>query len=256
MSKRRCQHFALLSALAVILIPVGFVLRSQRSHEALNRQLIAALVKSDRGQPYGVSCDDQEALALVNAGADPNAPFEPPPAPSLGELWNYLVHRSPLPSNHSPSAFLIVCGALFNDPSNRGIHIFGDGRMSSAPLVQLMIRHGANVETKDENGFTALLYAAASHNVKTLDVLLEHGVDVNAKVHSAGGSPLFWAVDSSDSPTASPDEGAAQKTVQRLLAHGADPNLPGRKGRTPLQIAQRYHRSDIVALLKAAGAKD
>jgi len=256
MIKRRFQRFALLSGLAVLLIPVGFALRSQRSHEALNRQLIAALVKSDKGRPYGVSCDDREALALVNADADPNAPFEPPLAPSLGELWNYLVHRSPLPSNHSPTAFMIVCGAFVNDPSNPGIHVLGDGRMDSAPLVEVMIRHGANVEAKDENGWTALICAAGSHNVKTLDVLLEHGVDVNAKGYAASGSPLFWAVDSSDSPTASPDKHAAQKTVQRLLAHGADPNVPGRKGRTLLQIAQRYSRSDIVTLLKKAGAKD
>lgn len=41
----------------------------------------------------------------------------------------------------------------------------------------------------------------------------------------------------------------------RLLAHGANPNLPATNGKTILQLAQQRHCADIVALLRQAGAK-
>ena len=113
MNKRRRYRAVLVLGTVGLLLTVacGLWLRSDRRQEALNRQLIAALVKGDLPPQFHYQYDDREALALVDAGADPNTPLVPSPAPSLRQLWNYVIHRSPLPANDSPSAFLIACGA-------------------------------------------------------------------------------------------------------------------------------------------------
>ena len=43
--------------------------------------------------------------------------------------------------------------------------------------------------------------------------------------------------------------------IRLLLANGADPNLADKSGKTPLILAQQSKLSDIITLLKNAGAK-
>jgi hypothetical protein len=252
MNKRRLYRAGLLLGTVGLLITgvCGLWLRSYRRQEALNRQLIAALVKGDRWRwRQETSYDYQEALSLVNAGADPNTPLNPLPAPSLRQPWNYVIHRSPLPVNHSPSAFLIACGAWWTENDDRKLHeVPGE---NPVPLIQAMFRHGANAEARGEDGWTPLIYAVCQGNRETLDVLLAHGVNANAKAED-GESPLYWAMYGSVSNVSSKDIDGTSDTVLALLAHGADPNLPDRGG-TLLQFAAE--RPYLVAILRRAGAK-
>jgi hypothetical protein len=147
MNKRRFKRFALFTGLAGLLLAGGLwlCLWSLQRQQALNRQLIAALVQRD----------DQKALMLVNAGADPNTRLKALPPPSFHQWWNFLVHRSPLPVNDSPTAFLLVCGEVWTDvvPSQgRPFTIYDCSAQSAAKLMQPMLKHGANIEAKDENG--------------------------------------------------------------------------------------------------------
>ena len=231
----------------------GLWLWSHQRQEALNRQLIAVLVKGDfwRRRQQEPPYDYQEALSLVNAGADPNTPLKPLPAPSLRQLCKCLIHRSPLPVNHSPTAFLMACGAYWGESSDRPkLHIV-DGE-NPGPLIQAMLKHRANTEVKGgEVGWTPLIYAAYEHHIKTVNVLLEHGVDTNAKAED-GGLPLYWAMYCSVNNASSSDLAGTSGIVLSLLAHGAAPNLPDRNG-TLLQFAA--YRPYLVTLLKHAGAK-
>jgi ankyrin repeat protein len=126
---------------------------------------------------------------------------------------------------------------------------------------------GANIDDRfappgvrdDENGgFTPLLFAAQQGDVDTARVLLDSGADVNDAAAN-GASALVIAVHSGHSTLAAfllergADANAAgagytalhaailrgdQVTVDTLLAHGADPNLPIAKG-TPVRRASR-----------------
>jgi len=248
MNRHRFQCAVLLLGIVGLLL-MGVCelwLWSYRRQEALNRQLIAALVNGHRGQQETPD-DYKEALSLVNAGADPNTPWKLLPAPSLRQLWNSLVHHSPLPINDSPTAFLIACGVYWTD--NDG-YIYGGSLLDRAPLVADMLQHGANVEVKYKDGWTPLTFVAFQRDRETLDVLLAHGVNVNAKGYS-DCSPLYWAMHSAMDELPSEDKETAN-IVLALLAHGADPNLPDGGG-TLLQ--QAVTRPDLVALLKRAGAK-
>src|SRR5579863_9697761 len=104
MRRKRAAQI-MLFLLICLFVSTGLWLRAERRQYALNRQLIAALVKGD----------NQRALALVNAGADPNMRYKPIPAPSLLQLVRQLLHRSPPPINGSPTTLSIACGAPWND---------------------------------------------------------------------------------------------------------------------------------------------
>jgi len=238
--RRRYRAVLVLGTVCLLMVGAGGLwLRSVRRQEALNRQLIAALVKDD----------PKQALALVNAGADPNTPLEPMSPPSLTQLWNHLIHRTEPARNASPSAFFMACGAYTSSADFRFLGIHTD----EPELVETMLQHGARKNAKQYNGMTPLLWSISVRRPKTAGALIEHGVDVNAQV-GGGFTALSWAV--FESRTDNPSERSKDTNIVRqLLAHGANPNVPGPNGLTPLQMAHNSNRPDLVALLKQAGAK-
>jgi ankyrin repeat protein len=60
--------------------------------------------------------------------------------------------------------------------------------------IKFMLDHGADVNARDEDGRTALIFAANSNGVplKTVKLLMDRGADVNAKT-SEGWTPLYVA---------------------------------------------------------------
>jgi ankyrin repeat protein len=232
MNKRRLQRAVLLMASVGLLFAgaCGLWLRSRQRQAALNRHLLAAVVKYDYRQ----------ALALVNAGADPNTPYKPLPAPSLKQLWDYLYHRSVLPVNDNPTAFMIACGWCWWDENGSIVALKGP---DAPQLVQTMLEHGADLNMKDHDGWTPLMGAASANHPKTIGVLLDHGVNINAKAQN--GCTALLAV----APNGPPD------IIRQLVTHGADPNLAANDGTTALQLAQAAGRLDLMAVLRKAGAK-
>ena len=86
------------------------------------------------------------------------------------------------------------------------------------------------------------LNTAAMHGfADTTSLLLATGVDVNA--YDEEFTALWRAV-----------EACRTKTVELLLEHEADPNLPRKKGSSPLQIAVSRGQLGIVRMLVAKGA--
>ncbi len=254
---------SLLLLLTLVLAVVGarglWVWKAKRQY-ALNRQLIAALKNNDAKQ----------ALALVNRGADPNTRYNPPPAPTLTQLFNHLLHRSLVPANDSPTAFLMACGANWN-VSSKDIK-YGDDSPRNVSLIRAMLTHGGDSNTTDFQHWSALSIVVWSNNRYIAQLLLEHGANVNAQ-NLDGMTPLMFAVSSLDvgmirllldhganisigdrwGATAlhyAVAEDNAMNIARLLLAYKANPNQPDKHGLTPLNYAQQHHRLDIVALLR------
>lgn len=64
---------------------------------------------------------------------------------------------------------------------------------SSVEMIQLLIEHGADVNVKDEKGKTPLHITAVTPSVEKMQLLIEHGADVNA-VDANGKTPLDYAL--------------------------------------------------------------
>jgi ankyrin repeat protein len=235
---RRTALFTFL-ILTGIAVSAGLWWRSRLHQYALDRQLIVATV---------INIDDEQAIALVNEGADPNTPFKPSPSPTLRQLLDYLLHHTPLPRNDSATSFQIVCGSGWRNADNLSSCRGPD----SSQLVKVMLEHGANINASDPDGYTPLMWAVHDRlRPKTLDILLEHGANVNA-MNESNESVLRVAMTYSISSLSK--DNYPETVIAKLLAHGADPNLPDKQGQTTLQSAQRYY-PQFAALLRRAGAK-
>ena len=169
MNNRHSHRRLVLLTFALLLLGLGLAcfvwVKIQQRQHALNRQLIEALKNGNT----------KEALALVESGADPNTRYEPTPVPSLSELMDQMVHRSPPIINDSPTALMIACGANGEATSAFSSYI--------APLdphlIHAMLLAGVNVNAKAFNGYTALYWAFSYQKKDIIKELLINGANVH-----------------------------------------------------------------------------
>jgi len=228
---RNAKHrLLMLLAILVILFVMGgtwLSLYRQQQEYTRNRKLIAALTHGDT----------ETAIVLVNAGADPNTRMSPPPAPSFNLLLRRLLHTAPPSVNNSLTAFMLASGRPLFIPGNRPLP---QATLAETPaLLRIMLAHGANVQARSLH-HTVLHYAVAEGQTSTVELLLEHGSNINAQ-DDAGQTPLLLAVRNGDA-----------NKVKLLLSWGANPNVRDADGESPSQIAENSGRRDIVQLLNRA----
>ena len=126
-----------------------------------------------------------------------------------------------------------------------------DGCRPKSPLI-FEIKHGneriaikvidedrnTDVNAKDENGMTALHYAAEKDYQLLVARLLRQDIDVNVR-NAVGSTALFWAA-----------KRGSYGVVEKLLKHKAiDVNVKGAGDATPLKAAATEENDRIVELL-------
>ena len=140
------------------------------------------------------------------------------------------LHYAAFCGLHDIAAFLIVehsqdVNARGFDEGETPLHVAS--RCGHADIAQLLLEHGADAESQDDNKRTPLILASQVGVWEVARVLLEHGADVEAQDRNFC-SPLKWAS----------DEGHAE-VAQILLEHGADANAQAEDDKsTPLHFAQ------------------
>ncbi|MGB8167473.1 MAG: ankyrin repeat domain-containing protein, partial [Chthoniobacteraceae bacterium] len=107
------------------------------------------------------------------------------------------------------------------------------------PMIQLLLEHGAEVDAKDGAGFTPLLNAGEQGRTLALRALLLAGANVNTA--NAVRRTALWLASS---------RGHAE-SIAYLLNHGADPALAASDGQTPLHVAAFNSRPAAVRQLLA-----
>jgi len=113
-------------------------------------------------------------------------------------------------------------------------------------VISVLLDAGADVESANHFGVTALMEAASSLRTKavaTVELLIERGADVN-KLDCDGESVIMKAA-----------EEGCMATVKVLINKGANPNLQDSKGRDAVQIAEKGEHAKVAMLLKIVGSK-
>ncbi|HPP61767.1 MAG: ankyrin repeat domain-containing protein [Anaerolineae bacterium] len=80
--------------------------------------------------------------------------------------------------------YLVRAGAAINMPSNNELrvtplHSAAAGR--HAPVVKMLLKHGAIPNVRDRNGCTPLHAAAANGDVESIQLLILHGADIHIR---------------------------------------------------------------------------
>ena len=106
-------------------------------------------------------------------------------------------------------------------------------------LDTLLAQPGINLELRAPNGNTALMMAAFNHKMRAVQTLIGKGAQVN----QTGFTALHYAAAAGDT-----------EIVSYLLEHYAYIDAESPSGMTPLMLAAREGKEDVVAQLLEAGA--
>jgi ankyrin repeat protein len=112
----------------------------------------------------------------------------------------------------------------------------------------MTLSHGADLESTNRYGGTALIPASERGHVETVRTLIEAGVDVD-HVNKLGWTALLEAIILGDGGK------HHQQIVDLLVKARANVNLADCDGVTPLQHARSRGFKEIERLLLAAGAR-
>jgi len=112
---------------------------------------------------------------------------------------------------------------------------------SEPEYIELLVKHGADINAKAFMGETPLHYAIKHEQIICLKKLIELKADIERK-NSQGATPLHYAAIKGNT-----------NAVMMLIKAGADPRAKNEDGNTPLDLALKNKRSavaDFLTILK------
>lgn len=131
----------------------------------------------------------------------------------------FIRELTPCENVHTP----LMCAALAGDTET----------------VKTMLRRGASINLRDNEGRTALMFAVVNHHHATVEAILQFGADVNIQ-DCNGGTALMLAASGGDA-----------EITQMLLNTGA--NFQAcyvLTGKTAISLAAERGYSNIVELIE------
>lgn len=122
-----------------------------------------------------------------------------------------------------------------NEPTS----LFDAMLLGDETLVQKLISNGADVDEKNEIGYTPLGFAINLMNLSIANILINNGADINKSSLTTNMTPLMIAV----------HEGNNLEVIKFLIIHGADINKKNKLNETALDIAIEMKNLKLICLL-------
>ncbi|KAK2592063.1 hypothetical protein QQS21_010242 [Conoideocrella luteorostrata] len=230
------------------------------SDQALDDEAEPALIKF-RGSMYSVLDadedlvfhDDEGDFETANVELDLEAAGLNPSVTRLdledkNEAGMTRLHHAVQTGDLQLAESLMQDGAKLSSKDKEGrttVHYAFMEQTCYPALINLLLSAGDKgiMNQGDDNGQTALHYAAQMDNMVGIEILAEHGVDADA-LDSYGFTPLLWAV-----------VAGKVRAAEKLLSLGAgDPNSASPDGKSALAWAAGLSHVAIARLLVDCGA--
>jgi ankyrin repeat protein len=201
------------------------------------------------------------AQALVDAGANVDTPDDVDCTPLATALMT---------GNAAGARWLLAHGAIASGsgdeaPLWHAIEAASGQGADWLALLDELLDHGASASMASEEGMTAMHLAATCEMPAVVELLARHGAEVDARDES-GETPLEWLVrrrrafDDSDANPASdipdewPDTVRLERTVRALVVAGARLDQPNPAGVLPIELARRAKLPEaLLALVRPPG---
>lgn len=135
---------------------------------------------------------------------------------------------------------LYLSGPLFS-----GVGLVTAARNNNIKLLNLLIKHGVDVNLKNDRGDTALTIAALHGNIEIIELLINNKANLNLP-DDDNATALMHAINSKSENKI--------EIVKLLIIRGADINKQDNNGATALLYAAYNHYATIIQLLIINGA--
>jgi len=110
-------------------------------------------------------------------------------------------------------------------------------------FASFLILHGADVNAADVDGDTPLHEAVGHGMPEVVELLLAHGAELEVANKPFGWTPLHRVAVDGFNP-------GHARSLELLLKHGADPNVRAKDGHTPLELAEKFRRTEMAKILR------
>jgi ankyrin repeat protein len=158
-----------------------------------------------------------------------------------------LLNEANVNGSHDENGRTPLLSAIAAVATNTGTTISPDHSIDEAQrllIVNLLLKHKAEVNTVDHSGWSALALASDQGLDNIAKLLISHGADVNVRVPNMGhGTPLIMAV-----------RRDSVATMKAILLGKPDLFTVDDFGRTALSYARGYRDQEMINLLQQAGA--
>lgn len=122
---------------------------------------------------------------------------------------------------------------------NRCKAIINAAKYNEKDILEFLLHNGINPNICEEEGGAPLHFATLEGHLEIIETLLNNGADINLQANGSYATPLHYACKHTNSHVT---------VVERLLSLGADPKITDINWHTPLQLAVKVGRQDIVEL--------
>uniref|UniRef100_A0A0D2XKT6 Nephrocystin 3-like N-terminal domain-containing protein n=1 Tax=Fusarium oxysporum (strain Fo5176) TaxID=660025 RepID=A0A0D2XKT6_FUSOF len=204
------------------------ILASKNGHTAIARWLI------DHGADVHAECLKETAISLasmnghtetvellLNSGADPDA---------LGAKGDPILYMAVTKSHGGVVKLLLERGAYVESKDSTGMSLLSLAatKRGSDTIMEVLLRHRADVNSRDNNGGTPLFYAVRWASVDGIKLLIRSGADVEAR-NKDNETCLQMAMLRGNE---------VYEVVRILLEHGARIDAPTAGGETCLHCSR------------------
>jgi hypothetical protein len=233
------SRFTMWLLLSLLVLSLMVATPALAQHHELDKALVEAVHNKDT----------TTARDLLIRGADANARDE------SGRYFFFARRKRYEPPFVPPSLqnknLLIVDVDVELTPMLKWVTVLDIAvRANNLDLVNLLLDHGGDANSRTEDGYTLLRTAAEQAKSELVTTLLQHGAKVDAR-DSDGGTAVLGAVTEGQWPFG-PFRTGRLEIVKMLLAKGADINVRDNSGNTVLYYAVvNGHTTGDLTVVKA-----